>query len=78
MESIELVLEGGSIEVDGEGTLLTTESCLLNKNRNPKLKRAEIEALLHEYLGVDRILWLKHGSIDGDDTDGHIDTLARL
>jgi len=78
MESIELVLEGGSIEVDGEGTLLTTESCLLNRNRNPKLKRAEIEALLHKYLGVDRILWLKHGAIDGDDTDGHIDTLARL
>ncbi|HEV7166195.1 MAG TPA: agmatine deiminase family protein [Gammaproteobacteria bacterium] len=78
MESIELVLEGGSIEVDEEGTLLTTESCLLNPNRNPKLKRAEIEALLRKYLGIDRILWLKHGAIDGDDTDGHIDTLARL
>jgi agmatine deiminase len=78
MESIELVLEGGSIEVDGEGTLLTTESCLLNSNRNPGLTRADIEALLHKYLGVDRILWLKHGAIDGDDTDGHIDTLARL
>ena len=78
MESIPLVLEGGSIEVDGEGTLLTTESCLLNKNRNPTLQRAEIEALLHKYLGVDRILWLKRGAIDGDDTDGHIDTLARL
>ena len=78
MESIELVLEGGSIEVDEEGTLLTTESCLLNPNRNPKLKRAEIEALLKKYLGIDRILWLKHGAIDGDDTDGHIDTLARL
>lgn len=78
MESIELVLEGGSIEVDGEGTLLTTESCLLNKNRNPKLARAAIEDLLRKYLGVDRILWLQHGAIDGDDTDGHIDTLARL
>ena len=78
MESIELVLEGGSIEVDGEGTLLTTESCLLNKNRNPKLTRAMIEELLRKYLGVDRILWLRHGAIDGDDTDGHIDTLARL
>ncbi|MGE5625796.1 MAG: agmatine deiminase family protein [Bacillota bacterium] len=78
MESIDLVLEGGSIEVDGEGTLLTTESCLLNKNRNPGKKRAEIEGLLKRYLGVDRILWLKHGAIDGDDTDGHIDTLARL
>ena len=78
MESIDLVLEGGSIEVDAEGTLLTTESCLLNKNRNPTLTRAEIEALLTKYLGIDRILWLKHGAIDGDDTDGHIDTLARL
>ena len=78
LESIPLVLEGGSIEVDGEGTLLTTESCLLNKNRNPSLPRTEIEALLRKYLGVDRILWLKHGAIDGDDTDGHIDTLARL
>lgn len=78
MESIDLVLEGGSIEVDGEGTLLTTESCLLNKNRNPRMQRAEIEDLLRKYLGVDRILWLKHGAIDGDDTDGHIDTLARL
>ncbi|HEV2110153.1 MAG TPA: agmatine deiminase family protein [Gammaproteobacteria bacterium] len=78
MESIDLVLEGGSIEVDEEGTLLTTESCLLNPNRNPKLKRLEIEALLKKYLGIDRILWLKHGAIDGDDTDGHIDTLARL
>ncbi|HEU5398757.1 MAG TPA: agmatine deiminase family protein [Gammaproteobacteria bacterium] len=78
MESIGLVLEGGSIEVDEEGTLLTTESCLLNKNRNPKLSRGEIEALLRKYLGIDRILWLKHGVIDGDDTDGHIDTLARL
>ena len=78
LESLDLVLEGGSIEVDGEGTLLTTQSCLLNPNRNPKLKRTEIEALLEKYLGVDRILWLKHGAIDGDDTDGHIDTLARL
>ena len=78
MESIDLVLEGGSIEVDEEGTLLTTESCLLNKNRNPTLSRAEIEGLLKKYLGIDRILWLKHGAIDGDDTDGHIDTLARL
>ena len=78
MESVDLVLEGGSIEVDEEGTLLTTESCLLNPNRNPELKRTEIEALLRKYLGVDRILWLKHGAIDGDDTDGHIDTLARL
>jgi agmatine deiminase len=78
LESSELVMEGGSIEVDGEGTLLTTESCLLNPNRNPKLSRGEIETRLKKYLGVDRILWLKYGAIDGDDTDGHIDTLARL
>ncbi|MGH8363113.1 MAG: agmatine deiminase family protein, partial [Gammaproteobacteria bacterium] len=73
LESFDLVLEGGSIEVDGEGTLLTTESCLLSPNRNPKLDRAQIEVELQRLLGVDRILWLKHGAIDGDDTDGHID-----
>ncbi|HKS93924.1 MAG TPA: agmatine deiminase family protein, partial [Gammaproteobacteria bacterium] len=78
LESYELVLEGGSVEVDGEGTLLTTESCLLNPNRNPMLNRAQIEAQLRRRLGVDRFLWLKQGAIDGDDTDGHIDTLARF
>ena len=78
LESFELVLEGGSIEVDGEGTLLTTESCLLNPNRNPTLNRTQIESELRRLLGVDRILWLKQGAIDGDDTDGHIDTLARF
>ena len=78
LESFKLVLEGGSIEVDGEGTLLTTESCLLNPNRNPSLNRAQIEAELQRLLSVDRILWLKYGAIDGDDTDGHIDTLARF
>lgn len=78
LESFDLVLEGGSVEVDGEGTLLTTESCLLNANRNPSLNRAQLEAELRRLLGVDRILWLKHGAIDGDDTDGHIDTLARF
>jgi agmatine deiminase len=78
LESFRLVLEGGSIEVDGEGTLLTTESCLLNPNRNPRMQREQIETELQRLFGVDRILWLKHGAIDGDDTDGHIDTLARL
>jgi agmatine/peptidylarginine deiminase len=78
MQSFKLVLEGGSIEVDGEGTLLTTESCLLNPNRNHGLNRAQIETELRRLLGVDRILWLKQGAIDGDDTDGHIDTLARF
>jgi agmatine deiminase len=74
----DLVLEGGSIEVDGKGTLLTTESCLLAKNRNPNLSREVIERNLIALLGVNRILWLKHGYLAGDDTDGHIDTLARF
>jgi agmatine deiminase len=72
-----IVLEGGSIEVDGAGTVLTTEQCLLNKNRNPDLTRAEIESYLMDYLGVSRVLWLAEG-IAGDDTDGHIDDIARF
>lgn len=72
------VLEGGSIETDGLGTLLTTRKCLLNPNRNPDLDEAEIERRLKSSLGVDRVLWLDHGELDGDDTDAHIDTLARF
>ncbi len=72
-----MILEGGSIEVNGAGALLTTESCLLNPNRNPRLGRAEIEQRLRDYFGVREILWLAEG-IDGDDTDGHIDDLARF
>jgi agmatine deiminase len=72
-----MVLEGGSIEVNGEGALLTTESCLLNPNRNPQLARDEIEKRLHDFLGVREILWLAAGT-EGDDTDGHIDNLARF
>ena len=72
-----MVLEGGSIDVNGRGTLLTTESCLLNPNRNPGLARAEIEQRLRDYLGVTHVLWLGDG-IEGDDTDGHIDDLARF
>jgi len=72
-----MVLEGGSIEVNGAGALLTTESCLLNPNRNPSLGRAEIEQRLRDYFGVEDILWLAEG-IEGDDTDGHIDDLARF
>ena len=72
-----IVLEGGSIDVNGAGTLLTTESCLLNPNRNPDLSRDEIEDYLRTYLGVTNILWLGDG-IAGDDTDGHIDDLARF
>jgi len=72
-----IVLEGGSIDVNGAGALLTTESCLLNPNRNPKLTRAGIEEYLRAYLGVETVLWLGEG-IAGDDTDGHIDDLARF
>ncbi len=70
-----LILEGGSIHVDGEGTLLTTEQCLLNENRNPNLSRAEIENYLREYTGVEKILWLGEG-VYNDETDGHVDNLA--
>jgi agmatine deiminase len=72
-----VVLEGGSIEVNGEGALLTTEQCLLNPNRNPTLTRADIEQLLRDCFGVNEILWLGEG-IEGDDTDGHIDDLTRF
>jgi agmatine deiminase len=72
-----MILEGGSIDVNGAGTLLTSESCLLNKNRNPNLSREEIESRLRDFLGVKEILWLGDG-IEGDDTDGHIDDLARF
>ncbi len=72
-----MILEGGSIDVNGAGTLLTTESCLLNPNRNPQLSREQIEQKLRDYLGVRDILWLGDG-IEGDDTDGHIDDLTRF
>lgn len=72
-----MILEGGSIEVNGSGTLLTTTSCLLNPNRNPHLSQSEIERALRDYLGVSNILWLGDG-IEGDDTDGHIDDLTRF
>jgi agmatine deiminase len=72
-----MVLEGGSIEVNGAGVVLTTEQCLLNPNRNPGLSRTEIEQYLKNYLGVAKVLWLGEGIV-GDDTDGHIDDLARF
>lgn len=72
-----IVLEGGSIDVNGKGTLLTTTSCLLNKNRNPNLSKEQIEQHLKDYLGVTNILWLGEGIVN-DDTDGHIDDLARF
>ena len=77
VQSPGMILEGGSIDVNGAGTLLTTEQCLLNPNRNPGLTRGEIEARLRDYLGVWNILWLGDG-IEGDDTDGHIDDLTRF
>ncbi|MEA4924626.1 MAG: agmatine deiminase family protein [Syntrophomonadaceae bacterium] len=70
-----LVMEGGSIHVDGEGTMLTTEECLLNPNRNPELKREIIEETLSQYLGVKKIIWLNRG-LSGDETDGHVDNIA--
>jgi agmatine deiminase len=76
-ESIDMVLEGGSIDVNGAGALLTTEQCLLNPNRNPDLDRAEIEDKLRDNLGVHQILWLGDGIV-GDDTDGHVDDLTRF
>ncbi|MHA1647387.1 MAG: agmatine deiminase family protein [Promethearchaeota archaeon] len=72
-----IILEGGSIDVNGKGTLLTTEQCLLNPNRNPNLSRNDIEIYLKSYLGIKKILWLNKGII-GDDTDGHIDDIARF
>ena len=69
-----LVLEGGSVHVDGEGTCITTEECLLNPNRNPDLARADIERLLYEYLGVDKVIWVPRG-VYLDETDGHVDNL---
>lgn len=74
----EWVLEGGSLETDGRGTLLTTESCLLNANRNHGFSRLLIEHELRNSLGIERVIWLTQGKLDGDDTDGHIDTLARF
>jgi len=72
-----IVMEGGSIDVNGRGTVLTTEQCLLNKNRNPSLNKEEIESYLREFLGVDKVIWLGEG-IAGDDTDGHVDDIARF
>ncbi|HOJ77191.1 MAG TPA: agmatine deiminase family protein [Bacillota bacterium] len=73
--NIPIVMEGGSFHTDGEGTLLTTEECLLNSNRNPNFTKTEIETYLKKCLNVSKIIWLKHGWV-GDDTDGHIDNVA--
>lgn len=78
VEVVDFVLEGGGIDVDGQGSLLTTTRCLLAPTRNPQLTKAQIEAVLKEKLGVSRVLWLQHGDLLGDDTDGHVDTIARF
>ena len=72
-----MILEGGSLDVNGAGLLLTTEACLLNKNRNPSMTKEQIEQALRDYLGIETVLWLGDGII-GDDTDGHIDDLSRF
>jgi agmatine deiminase len=76
IDASDLILEGGSIAVDGEGTLITTEQCLLNPNRNPQLERGQIEARLRETLGVERIVWLCQGLVEDYDTDGHVDNIC--
>lgn len=74
----DFVLEGGAVETDGAGTLLATRSSVITDTRNPGLDQAAIERLLRGWLGFDRFLWLDHGDVSGDDTDGHVDTLARF
>ncbi len=75
---LDRVLEGGAIDTDGRGTLLTTLGCLLDTRRNPGIDQPAMEALLRQELGIERIHWLTHGWLDGDDTDGHVDMLARF
>ena len=77
-QALDMVLEGGGIEINEHGVLLTTSECLLNKNRNPDLNPADIEVLLKEHLGATHFLWVDHGYLAGDDTDSHIDTLVRF
>ncbi len=78
LRKVDLILEGGSIESDGAGTLLTTAECLLNPNRNAQLNRKQVEKLLTDEFSVEKFQWLENGWLAGDDTDAHIDTLARL
>ena len=77
-DHLDFVLEGGSIESDGKGTIFTTTCCLMAPHRNQPLTQTQIEERLKAYLGAERVVWLNHGSLIGDDTDGHIDTLARI
>ena len=77
-DHLDFVLEGGSIESDGKGTVFTTTCCLMAPHRNQPLTQTQIEDRLKQYLGAERIVWINHGSLIGDDTDGHIDTLVRI
>ena len=78
LASFNMVLEGGSVESDGKGTILTTSECLLSKNRNEHLSKKQLEQILNDHFGAEKVLWLNHGYLAGDDTDSHIDTLARF
>jgi len=78
LNTIGLIMEGGALETDGLGTILTTSACLLSPNRNPQLNKNEIEQAMSALLGAQRVLWLNHGYLAGDDTDSHVDTLARI
>ncbi|EAH8152232.1 agmatine deiminase family protein [Campylobacter lari] len=78
LEKIDFILEGGSIDFNGQGVMLTTSACLLNENRNSHLNKEQIEAKLKEIFGLKEIIWLENGFIKGDDTDSHVDTLARF
>jgi len=77
LDKVDIVMEGGSIDFDGRGTVLTTEQCLLNRNRNPRMDRKDVEDALRRWFGATRTIWLGRG-IEGDDTDGHIDDVARF
>ncbi|MDE6126293.1 MAG: agmatine deiminase family protein [Muribaculaceae bacterium] len=77
-DNLGFVLEGGSVESDGEGTILTTTRCLLSPNRNNLRSKEQVEERLRDLIGAERVLWLDHGALEGDDTDSHVDTLARL
>jgi agmatine/peptidylarginine deiminase len=78
IKTIDFVLEGGSIDINSKGVLLTTSKCLLEKNRNPQYSKRQIEQKLKQYLGATKVLWLDYGFLEGDDTDSHIDMLARF
>ena len=78
VQTLGLAIEGGGLESDGQGTVLTTSECLLSPNRNPQFTKKDLETYMKLLLGADRILWLDHGYLEGDDTDSHIDTLARF